>query len=422
MTRKMAVVLSKVFFSVSPMLQALGALSVILAGMILNIQFHPMIDPRSNAVETTLLACCSAVLLAGILLPDNIETFSGVRRQGVVIFVLIVIVFASCVLAGALLVEIYHLFQGGFRRKKSKKGLHSNFAVGLRTMIRPERFEDVFVWGKDPDVDDNEKKEFAVVLGALGAFVDARAATADEDTLVSLWHPGILKEPAIVGVQAAHAFGPLLARAGSGWCNPPSLHHVCDFFVHRDTAPEMRQMLVQSFAYFADYQRPIATMSFNRRLLQQPRKRVVQKSQFVRTVEDLSPGGVELASHVFLTMFGPTLRGETRTPLNFVVEAIIAPDGDEWKKSMLQTKRFTELAGDEGTTLGEEERDALALALHGSRRGLWNHEEEQEEGEEDSPSHQTPPPPLSQLRRKSVVETLIDDVVSVFTTDDGDEE
>jgi cysteine-rich repeat protein len=145
MARKLCVVLSKTMFTSIPLLQALAALTAIVVSLALHIQFHPLVEPRANVLETTLLACSTAVLLAGILLSGSGFDPDGYRHRVVVVAVIAIIAAACAVILYSVVFEIWF----SLRRVRRRERADVLDREQLARLFLPERVATVLAWSAD---------------------------------------------------------------------------------------------------------------------------------------------------------------------------------------------------------------------------------------------------------------------------------
>jgi hypothetical protein len=131
MLRKLTVVLGKVMFTSIPILQAQIALSAIVVSLVLHVHFHPMAHARDNTLETVLLGCSTAVLLAGILLAGADFDPSGARHAVVVAVTIAVIVGACLALVVAAAVELWGTAAARGRDNRSSRAAARLSAAGV---------------------------------------------------------------------------------------------------------------------------------------------------------------------------------------------------------------------------------------------------------------------------------------------------
>lgn len=375
MLRKLGVVMSKVMFSSIPRLQALSALACIVASMGMHVQFHPMVEGRANFLESVLLVCSSAVLLATILLSSaHTELDTRVRTYGIVYTVISVIGIACLFLAGSVAIELWRIITDK-KRDKADKPTPELFG----RMFVPRGVKLVDQWIREPDVPVPDKQAFAEMMISFSLFCKSQARR-------ELMLPGELEEKPLT--HAISLLIPPIRAVAHGWLNKERSREweVCRWLVQ--DSEENRVRFVHVLAMLELYSRT-TTLGWKQ-----------NKGSHL-----LHPLAVSRVKHVLEDAIFPTLRGDTRCNLTRILPILLPPQyaeelseedlvgyesgssGDlpqEQPAPVHDVSEYDELSGESGEPVSGRYRPAFLKSARGQGQNGWDSDSDQGSDTQDS--------------------------------------
>lgn len=288
MVRKLAIVLCKVMFTSIPILQAIMALSVICVSTALHIHFHPMLERKINFLETVLLTCSAAILLAGILLDST--DFEGTQRTAVTALFVVVLAVACLVLLYSVASEIWFGVNNTIRKQHECLPPEELFHL----FFKEDKFPLLRDWLDDFNVPVTEK---AILTDTLRTF-----ASKKEDNLLCV-------DPGTPLARAVDALSPPIHRLGNGWLND-DLSDICAWLASNPS--DMNARFATLLASVSTYPKADET---------------------VAVTSDRGadwPGDSEsIAAKILLTVFVPTLARENNIPLSAALSALLPTETEE---------------------------------------------------------------------------------------------